>query len=329
VDDAADRGNGEPVTFIRPNGAWSFDSKEQSYQYICERSMYGRRECYEEWHDNGQCQREKGSNYYSVYKYDLSECISGNDIYGDDGTEPWYYTPTSRCHDSECTDCEDFTSMPSGKNTCTPCSFEENCSFMEVECRRDDPILNCPLYKTHAQLPKDWCNQIDEWAICGVADGTVSGSGYGCKFQRGKHGYCKALNSGDQCNKFQDPCGCGTGKFCNFDDGHTGGCEDCSNHANRDSCYSDGLPSKGAEDCSTKCFDALPIVGSNSSPPMGYVAKSGSGPCLCSGNGIGLNSCGELCCASSPFTSTDPDDQYFYQNGGAADISNLCWQRDA
>jgi len=125
---------------------------------------------------------------------------------------------------------------------------------MEVECRRDDPILNCPLYKTHAQLPKDWCNQIDEWAICGVADGTVSGSGYGCKFQRGKHGYCKALNSGDQCNKFQDPCGCGTGKFCNFDDGHTGGCEDCSNHANRDSCYSDGLPSKGAEDCSTKCF---------------------------------------------------------------------------
>ena len=42
VDDAADRGNGEPVTFIRPNGAWSFDSKEQSYQYICERSMYGK-----------------------------------------------------------------------------------------------------------------------------------------------------------------------------------------------------------------------------------------------------------------------------------------------
>ena len=36
VDDAADRTNGEPAVFIRANGAWSFENKDQSYPFICE-----------------------------------------------------------------------------------------------------------------------------------------------------------------------------------------------------------------------------------------------------------------------------------------------------
>jgi len=39
VDDAADRDNGEPATFIRPSGDWSFDAKSHSFSYICEKPM--------------------------------------------------------------------------------------------------------------------------------------------------------------------------------------------------------------------------------------------------------------------------------------------------
>ena len=44
VDDAADRDNGEPATFIRPSGDWSFDAKGSSFSYICEKPMsaYGK-----------------------------------------------------------------------------------------------------------------------------------------------------------------------------------------------------------------------------------------------------------------------------------------------
>jgi len=66
----------------------------------------------------------------------MSTCISGMEIYGDN--DQWYYTPTSRCRDSGCMDCEDFTSMPSRKHQCMPCSFRDNCSFMRVDCEYDD-----------------------------------------------------------------------------------------------------------------------------------------------------------------------------------------------
>jgi len=38
VHDAADRVNGEPVVFIRPDGAWSFEGKSYNYPYICEKA---------------------------------------------------------------------------------------------------------------------------------------------------------------------------------------------------------------------------------------------------------------------------------------------------
>merc|ERR1719461_869902 len=61
------------------------------------------------------------------------------------------------------------------------------------------------------------------------------------------------------------------------------------------------------------CQYTLPIVGSNKNPPVGYEAKSGSGRCRCTGNGRGLNSCGELCCDNSPYTSTDPSSSYYFK----------------
>lgn len=116
---------------------------------------------------------------------------------------------------------------------------------------------NCEGYLSYDDLPADWCNQMDYWGICGIGNGKIRGNGYGCKFTRGEKGHCKTMNSENTCNAFQrkDSCGCGEGKFCNFDDdAETRGCEDCSDFSTRNSCYDDGLPSRGAEDCVTKCF---------------------------------------------------------------------------
>ena len=41
VDDSGDRMNGEPVVFMRPSGAWSFDSKNYDYEYVCEKAASG------------------------------------------------------------------------------------------------------------------------------------------------------------------------------------------------------------------------------------------------------------------------------------------------
>ena len=39
VSDSGDRGNGEPVVFMRPNGAWSFEGKGFVYEYVCENPL--------------------------------------------------------------------------------------------------------------------------------------------------------------------------------------------------------------------------------------------------------------------------------------------------
>ena len=46
--------------------------------------------------------------------------------------------------------------------------------------------------------------------------------------------------------------------------------------------------------------------GPNTAAPDGFQEKDGSGRCKCRGNGKGLNSCGGLCCAASPFTAFEP-----------------------
>lgn len=66
-------------------------------------------------------------------------------------------------------------------------------------------------------------------------------------------------------------------------------------------------------------------LGSNSNPPYGYKAKGGSGDCKCTGNGVGINSCGDLCCESSPNNSLIEEDGIQYYDG---DESKLCWERD-
>merc|ERR1719300_1548392 len=102
-------------------------------------SMHGeeygmQRKCYNEYWQNTDCSGER--SFHSIFRYDMSTCISGMEIYGDN--DQWWYTPTSRCRDSGCMDCEDFTSMPSRKHQCMPCSFRDNCSFMRVDCEYDD-----------------------------------------------------------------------------------------------------------------------------------------------------------------------------------------------
>ena len=37
VDDYEDRANGEPTVFMRPDGRWSFDPEDESFQFVCER----------------------------------------------------------------------------------------------------------------------------------------------------------------------------------------------------------------------------------------------------------------------------------------------------
>ena len=47
---------------------------------------------------------------------------------------------------------------------------------------------------------------------------------------------------------------CANGEFCNFDDGSSGFCEQCSSFSDSVACYNDGLPSDGAADCHACCF---------------------------------------------------------------------------
>ena len=71
------------------------------------------------------------------------------------------------------------------------------------------------------------------------------------------------------------------------------------------------------------------MVGQNAEAPVGYVAKASSGPCMCRRSGWGLDSCGKLCCARSPYTATDPSNKYFFgkhPNPTARTDANLCWE---
>ena len=42
--------------------------------------------------------------------------------------------------------------------------------------------------------------------------------------------------------------------FCNYDNGHSGFCEECSNYDTPMDCHFDGLPVKGIMDCKKVCF---------------------------------------------------------------------------
>ena len=39
VEDYVNRDNGKPVTFMRANGDWSFDGEENSYYFVCEKTL--------------------------------------------------------------------------------------------------------------------------------------------------------------------------------------------------------------------------------------------------------------------------------------------------
>ena len=100
------------------------------------------RECYDEWWESSKCEGDR--SFHSVFKYDVSPCISATDVYGA-VAELHYSTPTSRCSDAACTDCVDFVYRASSMYECTPCSFSENCSFMWAECQDDGNLHPMPL----------------------------------------------------------------------------------------------------------------------------------------------------------------------------------------
>merc|ERR1711871_328574 len=82
-----------------------------------------------------------------------------------------------------------------------------------------------------------------------------------------------------------------------------------------------------ADDLDTGAGSGTLPSGSNKNPPMGYSAKAGSGPCRCRGSGYGLDSCGELCCAHSPYTDPDPNGKYYFGKGGTRTSANLCYEK--
>ena len=75
-------------------------------------------------------------------------------------------------------------------------------------------------------------------------------------------------------------------------------------------------------------YGSIANLKENSPPPRGYKAKPGSGACRCRGSGYGIDSCGTLCCAASPYTSTDPSSKYYYKKGGSRGIANLCFEKE-
>ena len=88
-------------------------------------------------------------------------------------------------------------------------------------------------------------------------------------------------------------------------------------------------PPADVELIETRSTGSYPMVGQNAEAPAGYIAKAGSGPCMCRRSGWGLDSCGKLCCARSPYTATDPSNKYFFgkhPNPTARTDANLCWE---
>ena len=88
-------------------------------------------------------------------------------------------------------------------------------------------------------------------------------------------------------------------------------------------------PPADVELIETRSTGSYPMVGQNAEPPPGYKAKEGSGPCMCRRSGWGLDSCGKLCCARSPYTATDPSNKYFFGKHPVASQrtdANLCWE---
>merc|ERR1712167_450322 len=84
----------------------------------------------------------------------------------------------------------------------------------------------------------------------------------------------------------------------------------------------------GRRSTSNFCYQRRPAMtrGSNQAPPAGYKAKRGSGKCRCRGSGFGLDSCGTLCCAASPFTAPNSDSIHYYKKGGRRSTSNFCYE---
>ena len=70
------------------------------------------------------------------------------------------------------------------------------------------------------------------------------------------------------------------------------------------------------------CAAQVLPCGANLAAPPGYTPKAGSGPCRCDqsgpNSGMGLKSCGALCCANSPLTNPCSGQSPCYELGTPA-----------
>jgi len=89
------------------------------------------------------------------------------------------------------------TDAPTQYPTDAPTSY-----LTEAPSSSDYIVTNCEGYLTFNQLPHNWCNMLSNWAICGIADGVIRGSGYGCRYISTGVNFCYAKDSGDLCTQF-------------------------------------------------------------------------------------------------------------------------------
>ena len=79
----------------------------------------------------------------------------------------------------------------------------------------------------------------------------------------------------------QGACGCEDGSnFCNYDYVTTGSCEPCSNYQTSTDCYSDGLPTVGADDCAMRCFGGNASTGTITTPLVALLLSLSHAPSL-------------------------------------------------
>jgi hypothetical protein len=64
--------------------------------------------------------------------------------------------------------------------------------------------------------------------------------------------------------------------FCNYDEGDHGFCESCEDFETSTSCFTDGLPHKGAQDCKDVCFHGHSTTESGSSSSEGKNGYDGT-----------------------------------------------------
>jgi len=76
-----------------------------------------------------------------------------------------------------------------------------NPTMMNISYPTVAVVTNCDRYLMYHELPSNWCDSLMSWAICGIADGVIYGSNWGCEFRSNQTGVCN-IDGNDQCTQF-------------------------------------------------------------------------------------------------------------------------------